>query len=354
MNTHALHTPPPQQDIAAKLRSLAIDHRQPPPVPSRRPRFLFPAFAIAALLVPGFWALNAALRPAPAQPAKIEASTLPPPRTTSAPVQAGSIIGSGYVTARRRAVLRPDVSGRIAEILVNPGDRVRAGQVIARLDPELALADATLARSRVDSAATAVRMAEIELRDAQHPLVRLQALAKQNFASTADLTAASLKVERLDAALTGARQALATAGIEAQRTQAVLAKYEVRAPFAGIVATRFVSAGDMVSPDTRDEQGIAVLLDPDALSIDVDVAQTSIGRITTGQSASALLDAFPDHSLAMRVETILPEASRQKGTVVVRLGFAVGSITHAPLILPEMAVKVTFDPPIPRLTAAQE
>lgn len=355
MTAPLLADPSRHDDMAARLRSLAIPRPAPPPGPAgpvpgdRRAHRRVALLAGVLLLPPGLWALagrGPALLPEPAAP---EPRAVPVP--LSPPAEAASIVASGVVVALRRAVLRPEVTGRIVAIAVKAGDRVAAGQRIARLDATLAEADAALARSRAAAAETTVRIAEIELRDARQPLARLQALARRQFASDADVTAASLKVERLEAALVAARQALDAARIEAGRAEAALARYGLDAPFDGVIAARLAAPGDMVTPGGEDGgagRGVAVLVDPEALAVDVDVAETGIGRIALGAGAGVTLDAFPDRPLAMRVATVLPEASHEKGTVTVRLAFPPGVPGPAGTpglpagMLPGMAAKARF------------
>jgi multidrug efflux pump subunit AcrA (membrane-fusion protein) len=111
-----------------------------------------------------------------------------------------------------------------------------------------------------------------------------------------------------------------------------------------VIVTRLVGLGDTVASGTDGggpRDGIAILLDPNSLTIDVDIAQSNAARIQPGQTAVAILDAFPDRQFKMRVRTIVPAASLQKGTVTARLEF----LTPPSRALPNMAAKVTLDAP---------
>jgi multidrug efflux pump subunit AcrA (membrane-fusion protein) len=75
-----------------------------------------------------------------------------------------------------------------------------------------------------------------------------------------------------------------------------------------------------------------------SLEIEVDVNESYISRVTAGQNADAVLDAYPDWHIPANVITLVPTADRQKATVLVRLAFK----KLDPRILPDMAIKVTF------------
>ena len=75
-----------------------------------------------------------------------------------------------------------------------------------------------------------------------------------------------------------------------------------------------------------------------SLEIEVDVNESYINRVKSGQAVTALLDAYPDWQIPAEVITLVPTADRQKATVMVRIGFK----ALDPRILPDMGVKVTF------------
>ena len=84
--------------------------------------------------------------------------------------------------------------------------------------------------------------------------------------------------------------------------------------------------------------GIATIVDMSSLEIEVDVSESYIGRVRSGQPIEAVLDAYPDWRIPAHVITTVPTADRQKATVRVRIGFD----GLDPRILPDMGVKVSF------------
>jgi RND family efflux transporter MFP subunit len=116
----------------------------------------------------------------------------------------------------------------------------------------------------------------------------------------------------------------------------------VRAPFSGVAISRDAQAGEMVSPVSAGggftRTGISTIVDMTSLEVEVDVNESYINRVKSGQDVTAVLDAYPDFEIPARVITTVPTADRQKATVLVRIAFK----TLDPRILPDMGVKVTF------------
>jgi len=340
-------------DKTKLLHSLAIDRaetRAAAPVRRRWPIPLAVALAVLAAAAGIFWFLGPKLRPGrpadpiaatqPAEPAQRPAAPTVSTMADSRPT--GGLAASGYVVARRKAAVAAEITGKIVEMLVDEGNVVEAGQVLARLDNKLATTDLGLAKSRVVAAEAAVGAIAADLRDAERIFSRTQALAKNNFASEADLTKAEARVGVLRAQLSQAQAQLETARLDARRSAEVLDQHEIRAPFAGIVVERSAQPGEMISPMSAGgsftRTGICTIVDMDSIEIEVDVNEAFIGRVHEGGAVSAVLDAYPDWTIPAAVIAIVPTANREKATVKVRIGFK----HKDPRILPDMGIKVTF------------
>src|SRR4029078_6401113 len=116
----------------------------------------------------------------------------------------------------------------------------------------------------------------------------------------------------------------------------------IRAPFSGVAVTKDAEPGEMLSPVSAGggftRTGICTIVDMKSLEVDVDVNESYINRVASGQDVTAVLNAYPDWQIPARVITMVPTADRQKATVLVRIGFK----QLDPRILPDMGVKVTF------------
>ncbi len=331
---------------AKLLRSLTIDRS---PAERERPtgrRWVAAAVVVGCALVAfAAYALSEfrsqeAPKQAVAQaPAQSQAPTPQPQAVTSS--EAGNLAASGYVVARRKATVAAEITGKVVGVFVDEGMTVTEGQVVARLDSVLSEKDYELAKSRVETAEAAIAMITADLEDANRILSRIDALSRKNVATEADLTKAQTRVDVLTAQLRQSRAQAETARIDAERSASVLAKHQIRAPFAGVVVDRSAQPGEMISPMSvggYTRTGICTVVDMDSIEIEVDVNEAFIGRVVPGGAVNAALDAYPGWNIPASVIAIVPTANREKATVRVRIRFE----KKDPRILPDMAVKVTF------------
>lgn len=157
-----------------------------------------------------------------------------PTLTVGSASAAGAFELEGTVQAVQQATLAAQVSGNVTALLVKAGERVRAGQPVARIDER----DLQAGLARGEAAAA---QAEAELRNARVATQRTRELRAQNFVSQAALDTAETQLKAAEAA---ARQA------EAGRSQAALARSfaGVAAPFDAVVLATHVEAGDLAAP----------------------------------------------------------------------------------------------------------
>lgn len=262
---------------------------------------------------------------------------------------------SGQVQPIRQVNVSPRESGRLAELLVDQGDEVVAGQVLARMDygdlasgirqaqariQELQARLAELqagerpqviaaAQARVDAARSQVRLAERELERIQ-TLVQQGVVARSELdqrlarleQAQADWQAAQQELERL---LSGSRpetlqqiQAqIAQAEAELAQRQSRLAEAEIRAPFSGVVVQRFAEVGSFVTPTTAASDATAassssILALAQGIEVRAEVPEAQIAQVRVGQPVEIRSLAYPDRVVQGRVKRIAP------ATVVVR------------------------------------
>ena len=291
---------------------------------------------IAALAIYSFWP-KAAEQTAAAEPAAVTTTTAAPPIGSG-----GVLSASGYVTARRLATVSAEITGRMAEVLIEEGMSVETGQVLARLDTTLAKTELGIAEGNVRSARGGLDAAIADNAEAQRALVRVRGIKAREFASTADLTRAEAAADSAAARFMQAQGNLRSAEQNAARAKALLDKHEVRAPFAGMVTTKDAQPGEIVSPSAAGggftRTGVCTIVDMKSLEVEVEVNEAYISRVKPGQRASATLDAYPEWEIQAKVAAIIPTANRDKATVKVRVAIETGD----PRILPEMAAKVLF------------
>ncbi|MDH3813058.1 MAG: efflux RND transporter periplasmic adaptor subunit [Acidobacteriota bacterium] len=249
---------------------------------------------------------------------------------------------SGYVEPRRKATVSSKITGKVIEVLVDEGMVVEEGQILAQLDDSDARRRYEAIRAERDVARAAIEELEVNLADSERTLRRINELRDQGVASVQDLDSATAAVDALRAKLRVSRSSLDAAEAQLAVSAQDLENYTVRAPFAGIAVSKDAQPGEMVSPVSAGggftRTGISTIVDMESLEIEVDVNESHIAKVTPGQPADAVLDAYPEWHIPATVRTVIPTADRQKATVKVRLTFD----ELDPRILPDMGVKVAF------------
>ena len=260
----------------------------------------------------------------------------------TAGTQAAILNATGYVTARRRATVASKITGKLVEVNVEEGMAVREGQVLARLDDATLKATLALAEAQVDAARRAIRENEVRQHEASLSLERITRLKAEGISTQAELEAAQAQLDSYEARILAAREQVRVAEQQAALAQTNLDDAIIRAPFSGVAIYKDAQPGETVSPVSAGggftRTGICTIVDMDSLEIEVDVNEAYINRLKPRQSASAVLDAYPDSPIPAHVITMVPTADRQKATVRMRIAFKL----HDPRILPDMGVKVTF------------
>lgn len=262
------------------------------------------------------------------EPAAVAPAPLPPLAKFTAGA-AGTPVGrawDGVVEAVQQADLGAQTSGRVAQVAVDVGDRVRAGQVLLRLTAVEQQAGADTARAQLRAAEAAAAEAEANHR-------RFASLAAGQYVSRAQLDQARAARDSAVAARDAARAQLAQAGQQADYTV-------VRAPFSGIVDARRVEPGESVAPG----QPLLSMHAPGALRIEVQVPQSDADAIRAVARAGIVLG--DGRRLEAAQVIVHPAADPLTHSVGVRV--LLPDIAPAPA--PGVTAKVVF--PIPAGDAA--
>src|ERR1043166_5505004 len=313
------------------LDDLRIERRDEP---ESRFRFwpVVIVLAIVALLAGVFWWQN--------RPKGVEVRTV---LARSADNKADRTVlkASAHVTARRAATVSSKVTGKVTEVLIEEGMKVEARQVLARLDDANARISLRLAEAQLDSARSAMAETHVRIREAEQELQRQTELMKNGIATQADFDHAEAAAAALKAKLRVQESDVTVAERQVASWQQQVDDTIIRAPFAGIVTSKNAQPGEMISPMSAGgftRTGICTIVDMESLEIEIDVNESYINRVASGQPVTATLDSYADWKIPCKVIAIIPTADRQKSTVKVRVGF--DQLDRR--ILPEMSVKVSF------------
>ena len=211
---------------------------------------------------------------------------------------------SGYVTARRAATVSSKVTGKVVEILIEEGMKVKNGQVVARLDDTNVKASLDVAQAQLESARAALDETRAQLKQADHEYQRTIELAKQHIASQSDLDLAESNAKSLQAHLAQQEVDVTVAERNLVTWQQQMDDMVIRAPFDGVVTTKDAQPGEMISPVSAGggftRTGIGTVVDMDSLEIEIDVNESYINRVEPGQPVVATLDAYPDWKIPLQ------------------------------------------------------
>lgn len=197
-----------------------------------------------------------------------------------------AILATGQIEAIQSADLRPEVDGRIVEILMREGSEVEQGDALFRIDDQELKAE--------------VARAEAERDLAEQALARTRDLLKQDAASASDL-------EKADATARSDRASLALLQLRLSRTV-------VRAPFTGVLGQRMVSLGDYVT--SSDPLVTIQTVDPERVAFTV--AERYAGNVRRGQQVVFRVAALPGEEFIGTVDFVSPSVQLPSRTLLVK------------------------------------
>jgi RND family efflux transporter MFP subunit len=339
-----------EPDKKALLGQLRIERDAEPtgPAPGRRAGIIGGVVALIVLLGSGAWLALSARGALPVHTA------LAQPLAGGAGAGASVLDATGYVTARREATVSAQMTGKVTEVLFDEGDRVKEGQVIARLDDTAQKAALAQAQAQLQSARAVLSQDEAQLAQYKRDMQRDEDLVTRHLVSEQETEQARTQVETQTALVESQRKQIELAEANVRAAQVQLDYCTVHAPFAGVVIAKAAQVGEIVSPLSAGggftRTGIGTLVDMDSLEIEVDVNEAYINRVEPGQPVESVLNAYPDWRIPSHVIAIIPTADRSKATVKVRIGFDVKDAR----IVPDMGVRVSFEEKAAAGAAAQQ
>jgi RND family efflux transporter MFP subunit len=327
--------PTVETDRAALLNQLRID-RSRPPSSDGHVKWWATGIAVLIIAASGTWYL---MRPTgvPVTTAVAQAAA-----ASAAGTGASLLDASGYVVARRRATVSSKVTGKVISVMLEEGQRVEAGDVIARLDDANWKAALVQSNAQLQQAEANVDAAQTAFDDAKPIFERAQKQkdAAVTSAQSFDESHAQYNVARNNLLVAQRGLESARAGVEVARHN--LDDTVIRAPFAGVVTEKAAQPGEMVSPISAGggftRTGIGTIVDMDSLEVEVDVSENFINRVRPQQPVTIKLNAYPDWDIPGSVIAMIPTADRAKATVKVRIAIK----QKDPRIIPEMGARVAF------------
>lgn len=270
-----------------------------------KPKWLTPAAAITALLIIIMFALGLLggdKKTEPGTTAEREFTLPSSAQTLTVAKQSADHVLSwqGLVRSRLSVKIAPKLNARITEILVHPGDKVKKGDIIARLDDrdlQAAYQAAGAAQHAAQAQAAQANAEEKRIID----LYNKQAATRQNYDAV---------LAQAQAARAMAKQAAGGA----QQSKVMLGENILYAPFDGVVAERLQEPGDMGLPN----QAIVSLHKPDDLRLEVPITSHCLAPIRLGMDVKVRFDGLPQAILG-KIDEVAPEIDPQTRTQEIKV-----------------------------------
>jgi HlyD family secretion protein len=281
----------------------------------------------------------------------------------SADVPGSVLTASGYIVAHHKINVNSKVTGRVAWIGVEKGDKVKQGQVLVRLEDDEFRAQVLQAKGSVENAKAYLQELENgsrpqEIQQAQHNLDEARAtlandritldrtrdLVRQGVLSQQSLDDVSARFDADQQRANSLQQAFALTKIgprpeEISRAKGALLQAQgqlayaqsqleatvIRAPVSGTILERKAEKGELVTSQFASgaeggpQGSVVALADLNDLQVELDIAQDDFARLTPHQKGIVTTDAYPDRKYNGILYEISPEADRQKATVQVKV-----------------------------------
>ena len=280
-----------------------------------------------------------------------------------------AISATGTLNALSTVDVGSEVSGKVTEVLADFNDRVRKGQVIARIDPstfeaQIAQGDATIASARAN-----LQTAHATLRNAELDYGRKASLVQQKLIARGDLDQALAARDQARAQVAAAEAQIRQQQASTQNFRLNLGRTVILSPVDGVVLNRSVEPGQTVAASLQAPVLFKIAEDLVRMEIVLAVDESDIGQVKQGQVVSFTVDAFPDRQFRGEVSQVRLSATNTNNVITYPVVVAVdnsdevllpGMTTNAEIevsrrdnILKVPNAAMRFKPPTDDPTAAQ-
>lgn len=257
-------------------------------------------------------------------------------------IQTGPLL-SGSLQADEQATIRAEVGGAVLDVSAEEGQRVRRGELLARIE-DVAVSDA------YQSARTATQTAQSASEIARRDLERARTLAEAGAVPTRNVETARVQLANAQAQLSAAQAQTASARDRLEATR-------VTAPFAGVVSRRAVNAGDVVAPGAE----LFTVIDPGSMELQASVPSSDLAALRVGTPVEFEVRGYPGQTFTGRIDRIAPAADPVTGQVPIFVSipnrggtlisglFAQGRVTaetQTGLVVPAAAVDTDGPAPV--------
>lgn len=290
----------------------------------------------------------------------------------TAQVREGDLIVNVTATGTLQPVNQVDVgteiSGTVESLSADFNDRVKRGQILAKLNTDQLSARLRQSQAALKLARANVQNADATLAETRAKLKRLKALAAKAIASQDDLDTAEAAFTRATAALRVSKEQVSQAEAQVDADRTTLDKAQIRSPIDGIVLKRQVELGQTVAASLQTPVLFTLAENLTQMELNVAVDEADVGQVTVGQKATFTVDAFPGRSFPAVIDQVRYAPQTVAGVVTYETVLLVDNSDlslrpgmtatveivvgeyHNVLLLPNTALR--FSPPAPQVKTA--
>ena len=229
-----------------------------------------------------------------------------------------TVTATGRLEPTNQVDVGSELSGIVASVDVDYNDRVRAGQVLARLDTSKIEAQILKSKAALTSAEANVRQVKATVIETENKLARLKQVLEMSggkVPSKDELDTAEAGLQRAKAQQAGAEAAVAEARATLDVNETDLSKSVIRSPINGIVLVRAVEPGQTVAASLQAPVLFTIAEDLAKMELHVDVDEADVGQVKKGQSATFTVDAYPDRDFSARITQVRFGSQKVEGVV---------------------------------------
>ena len=250
--------------------------------------------------------------------ARVSAPDAPPPYT-DAEVTRGDIVSQVTATGTLSPVVEvqvsSQVSGRVKELRADYNSEVKAGQVIATLEPQLFESAMSQANARLSASKANLRKAHAAADAARKTYTRVKGLGGHGIVSTAEIEAAQSAQKTADASVTAAKADVTQAEAAVEQARVNLEYATIKSPIDGVVVSRSVDVGQSVAASLSAPTLFVIAGDLRNMEVHTAVAESDVGQVAQGMKVLFTVDAFPDKEFEGVVKQVRYEAASESNVV---------------------------------------
>lgn len=226
-----------------------------------------------------------------------------------------AISSTGTLSAISTVTVGSQISGQVTQVLADYNDKVRKGQVIARIDPKTYEAQIAEGNAQIANAQATLSQARATLLNAELDYRRKADLGARQLVARSDVDLARAALDQARAQVSAAQAQISQQTASTQTTQVNLDRTVIRSPVDGVVLTRSIEPGQTVAASLQAPELFTIAEDLGQMQIVLAVDEADIGQVGTGQNVAFTVDAFPDRQFRGTVEQVRLSAATTNNVV---------------------------------------